>query len=170
MLEKYCKFANYLSLFLAKFSYILFLLLILNVIIEVVSRYFFNSPTVWSIEIAQYLFGITFLLSGAFTLQQKGHVRVDILLMPLSKKTRRILGIICHFISIFYLSVLLYITFIKAYESIKYMEVMDTVWAPYTWPVFICLPIAVFVMILQAFAMIIQTWKKLGNDEVHYGI
>ncbi len=170
MLEEYCKFANYLSLILAKFSYVLFLLLILNVIIEVISRYFFNNPTVWSIEIAQYLYGITFLLSGAFTLQQKGHVRVDILLMAFSQKVRRILGIICHFVSIFYLSVLLYIAFIKAYESLKYMEVMDTVWAPYTWPVMICLPIAVFVMILQAFAMIIQTWKKLYNDEVQHGI
>ena len=161
VLNKITKFSDTLSIILAEVSVILVLLLMLNVVIEVASRYIFNNPTIWSIEVAQYLFGMTFLLSGAYTLQQKGHVRVDIVLMLLKKKTRRILGIICHFITIFYLLILLYISSIRAYESIYYLEVMDTVWAPYTWPVMICVPIGVAAMILQSITMTLQTWQKM---------
>ncbi len=168
-LKKYCKIANFISIFCAKICVIIFLLLLATIIYEVVARYWFNSPTMWSVEVSQYLFGITFLLAGGYTLANKGHVRVDILILIFSKQSRRILGIICYFISIGYLLVLLYITVPRAWESIYYKEVMDSVWAPYTWPILIFVPIGVFVMILQAVAMIIETWQKHTAEGGNYG-
>ena len=47
--------------------------------LEVVSRYFFNSPTVWAHGYTQRLFGSYFILIGAFTFIHQGHVRIDII-------------------------------------------------------------------------------------------
>ena len=53
---------------------------------EVFWRYGFNRPTIWVHETSEHLFAIFFLLGGAYTLSQGGHVRVDVLTTKLSAK------------------------------------------------------------------------------------
>jgi len=58
----------------------IFVLLIMSItLLEVVLRYGFNRPTMWVHETSQQIFAIAFLLGSAYTLQEGGHVRVDIL-------------------------------------------------------------------------------------------
>jgi len=55
---------------------------------EVLLRYAFNSPTNWAHESMTLMFGMQYLLAGAFALREGGHVRVDILYMrakPMNK-------------------------------------------------------------------------------------
>ncbi len=58
------------------------------VLLEVFLRYALGRPTVWVNETTQFLFGISFLLGGAYTLAQGGHVRVDVVLNLLSARRR----------------------------------------------------------------------------------
>ena len=46
---------------------------------EVVSRYVFNAPTVWGMELAVLLFGPYFLLGGPYLLHLRGHVALDLM-------------------------------------------------------------------------------------------
>ncbi|NOG32123.1 TRAP transporter large permease subunit [Halomonas sp. TBZ9] len=46
---------------------------------EVLVRYAFNSPTNWVHESMTLMFGMQYLLAGAYALREGGHVRVDIL-------------------------------------------------------------------------------------------
>lgn len=46
---------------------------------EVFVRYALNSPTNWAHESMFLMFGMQYLLAGAFALREGGHVRVDIL-------------------------------------------------------------------------------------------
>ena len=55
---------------------------------EVVMRYIFNAPTTWVHESAFLLFGMQYLLSGALTLKDEGHVRVDVLYVKLPPRGR----------------------------------------------------------------------------------
>ena len=55
---------------------------------EVMMRYVFNQPTIWAHELSAILYAIFFLLGGAYTLQQKGHINVDILYLRLSPRKR----------------------------------------------------------------------------------
>jgi len=71
---------NLLSYFLFLFFALLFM--------EVILRYFFNSPTVWANELAQMLFGAYAILAGGYILRTGGHVNVDILYSHLSKKSK----------------------------------------------------------------------------------
>ncbi len=55
---------------------------------EVVMRYLFNMPTIWVHESSYLLFGMQYLLAGAFALLHGDHVRVDILYIKLPPRGR----------------------------------------------------------------------------------
>lgn len=58
---------------------------------EVVSRYFFNAPTIWASEVAVYIFMWTMFCGAAYTLQEGKHVHIDLLLERLPNPLRRVL-------------------------------------------------------------------------------
>lgn len=55
---------------------------------EVVMRYLFNMPTIWVHEASYLLFGMQYLMAGAFALLHGAHVRVDILYVKLPPRGR----------------------------------------------------------------------------------
>ncbi len=55
---------------------------------EVIMRYVFNQPTIWVHEACFLLFGMQYLLAGAYTLMEGGHVRVDVLYIKLPARGR----------------------------------------------------------------------------------
>ncbi|MEI7444982.1 MAG: TRAP transporter small permease subunit [Burkholderiales bacterium] len=57
----------------------LLIALTLLVCIEVVRRYALNSPSQWGFELSVMMYGTLFMLTGAYTLAQNGHVRGDFL-------------------------------------------------------------------------------------------
>ena len=59
---------------------------------EVVARYGFGAPTVWGSDLAAMLTGALFLLGGARTLREGGHVRIDVLSSRLPAPVRRTIG------------------------------------------------------------------------------
>ena len=52
-----------------------------------VSKTFFHPP-LWTLEFAQFLMVAYFLLGGAYSLQLKGHVRMDLLYGMWSERTQ----------------------------------------------------------------------------------
>ena len=55
---------------------------------EVVARYFFNSPTNWAHESMFLMFGMQYLIAGAYAMLTESHVRVDIFYAPLPRKKK----------------------------------------------------------------------------------
>ena len=49
------------------------------VCVEVVKRYILNMPTAWIFDASNMLYGTLFMICGAYTLAQNGHVRGDFL-------------------------------------------------------------------------------------------
>ena len=88
------------------------LLLVVLICLDVLFRYFFNSTQVWLIELEWYLFGVLFLLSGAWCWQQNKHVRVDVFygkFKPASKRRLDFIGTL--FVGIPWICVVLYASF-----------------------------------------------------------
>lgn len=56
--------------------------------IEVVARYAFNSPTIWSRAINKQIFGVFILFAGVYALQKGAHLRVEMLYERLSPGLR----------------------------------------------------------------------------------
>jgi len=66
----------------------------LGVTYEVIMRYFFNAPTRWAFELNIYLLCACALLAGGYCLLQEGHVRVDILYVRFSPRTKAIIDLV----------------------------------------------------------------------------
>ncbi len=88
--------------------------LILIITFEVVCRYGFNAPTVWAYDMAYMIGGSMMALGMGYVLQERGHVRVDILYDRLSLRLRRLLDL--TFTGIFFFP----ITTFFAYHSWQY--------------------------------------------------
>ena len=63
-------------------------LMVLVVFYDTVMRYAFNKGNVALQELEWHLFSIIFLIGAAYTLKEEGHVRVDIIFVNLSEKTK----------------------------------------------------------------------------------
>lgn len=63
-------------------------LMVLVVFYDTVMRYAFNKGNVALQELEWHLFAIVFLIGAAYTLKEEGHVRVDIIFVNLSEKTK----------------------------------------------------------------------------------
>lgn len=75
---------NRFSELLGKITAVLFILLLLNVFIDVVMRYAFNDVSIGMQELEWHLYAAIFMLGIPYTLYKDGHVRVDIIYDNLS--------------------------------------------------------------------------------------
>jgi TRAP-type mannitol/chloroaromatic compound transport system permease small subunit len=66
---------------------------------EVVARYLFNMPTIWVHEASFLLFGMQYMMAGAYGLLHGSHVRVDVLYPRLSARRQAALSV---FTSVFF--------------------------------------------------------------------
>jgi len=55
---------------------------------EVIARYVFNSPTNWAHEAMYLMFGMQYLIAGAYAMLTESHVRVDVFYAPMSPKRK----------------------------------------------------------------------------------
>ena len=62
--------------------------MVLIVFYDTVMRYAFNKGNVALQELEWHLFAVVFLIGAAYTLKEGGHVRVDILFINFSRKTK----------------------------------------------------------------------------------
>jgi len=140
-------------------SYSIFVLLIL-VVVEVVSRYLFGNPTIWSSELQTYIYGIYFILGGAYTLLADGHVRIETFYDKMEGKKRLIADGI-NFSCIAIVSVwLVWKGTEVGIESLLAGERSHTVWAPYLAPLKLAVPIGSGMLLIAA---CIELIKKISN-------
>lgn len=66
----------------------LLIALMLLVCADVVLRYVFNKPSQWGFELSTMMYGALFMLCGAYTLAQNGHVRGDFLYGSMKPRTQ----------------------------------------------------------------------------------
>jgi TRAP-type mannitol/chloroaromatic compound transport system permease small subunit len=66
----------------------LIIVLLALVCVEVFKRYIMNMPTAWIFDASNMLYGSAFMLCGAYTLAQNGHVRGDFLYSSMRSRTQ----------------------------------------------------------------------------------
>ncbi len=77
------------------------LLLTLILAYEVLMRYVFNAPTKWAYDISYMLGGTFFLMGAAYTLWNKGHVRIDLFYMRFSPRKRALIDVFFYLVFFF---------------------------------------------------------------------
>jgi TRAP-type mannitol/chloroaromatic compound transport system permease small subunit len=78
-IQKILHTADRISTWFGKSFAWLIVVLMLLVVVEVFKRYILNAPTAWVFDASNMLYGTLFMMGGAYTLSQDGHVRGDFL-------------------------------------------------------------------------------------------
>jgi TRAP-type mannitol/chloroaromatic compound transport system permease small subunit len=148
---------NFLSYFLFAFFALLF--------IEVILRYFFNSPTVWANELAQMLFGTYAILGGGYILLIGGHVNVDIVYSRFSVKARAAIDIVTSLLFFLFCGMLLIYGGSLAWDSLSRFEHSQSAWNPPLYPAKLMIPLAAALLILQGITKLIRDFLILLDHD-----
>ena len=70
--------------------------LMLLVVAEVFKRYALNAPTAWVFDASNMMYGTLFMMGGAYTLAQDGHVRGDFLYGRFKPRTQASIDIVLY--------------------------------------------------------------------------
>lgn len=145
-------------------SYFLFVIFIL-LFSEVLLRYLFNAPTVWTNELSQMLFGSYVILSGGYILLGGGHVNVDILYSRFSRRTRAGLDVITSVLFFLFAGMLLVYGGSLAFESLGLWEHSESAWNPPIYPVKLMIPLGALLLIFQGLSKLILDLFVLFGKE-----
>ena len=160
-----------------------------------VSKTFF-TPSLWTLETAQFIMVAYYVLGGPYSIQLGSNVRMDLFYGNWSTKQKAWMDGFTVFFLLFYLGVLLYgalgslsyslgyfgtepITYFKdlivafftggptaASEELGYLERSSTAWRPYIWPIKLILAAGVFLMILQVLAEFFRDIGRMRGVEL----
>ena len=120
-------------------------------------RYAFNmSSNAW-LEIQWYLFGAIFLLASSYTLRRNEHVRIDVIVGKLSKRTQVWIYLFCFLLFLLPATLLiLYFAVPFAMESIRNQEVSSNAGGLIVWPAKALIPLGFLMLTMQGISELIK--------------
>src|SRR3954466_9079034 len=75
--------------------------LVAAVAYEVIARYAFDAPTIWSFDVTYMLYGTIFMLGAAYALHKGAHIRTDFFYEKWSVQTRGMVDSISYVVFFF---------------------------------------------------------------------
>ncbi|MCQ0091636.1 TRAP transporter small permease subunit [Roseovarius sp. M141] len=160
-----------------------------------VSKTFFE-PTLWTLEMAQFVMVAFYVLGGPYAIQMGSNVRMDLFYGNWTVRQKAWMDAITVLFLMFYLGVLLYgaigstayslghftgepFSFFwdlfktlltegpsAAKEQMGFMERSPTAWRPYIWPVKTIMIIGVTLMLLQVTAEFFRDIGRIRGEEI----
>jgi TRAP-type mannitol/chloroaromatic compound transport system permease small subunit len=133
--------------------------LVLAVAYEVISRYVFDAPTIWSFDVTYMLYGTIFMLGAAFALLKGAHIRTDFFFEKWSVRTKGMIDSIA-FIVFFFPSIFVFFL-VSGQESWYAMQIGETSeqtpWRPILWPFKMVVPLTCILLLVQGLSETIKS-------------
>jgi TRAP-type mannitol/chloroaromatic compound transport system permease small subunit len=130
-----------------------------------VSKTFF-MPSLWTLESAQFAMVSYYILGGAYAIQLKANVRMDLFYGNWSIKKRAWADAFTVFFLIFFLFVLLYGGLESMLYSFEYGQRSRSAWRPLMWPIKAVMCIGFVMMILQAISEFFKDIAIIRGAEI----
>lgn len=130
-----------------------------------ISKAFFN-PSLWTLEMAQFVMVAYYILGGPYAMQLEGHVRMDLFYAQQSPVRRAWWDGFTVFALIFYLGVMLYGAIDSTIYAFTYNERSPTAWRPYMWPIKVTLCVGFFLMLLQAISSLLKDIATIRGEKI----
>jgi TRAP-type mannitol/chloroaromatic compound transport system permease small subunit len=131
-----------------------------------VTRYIFNVPFVWIIEMAQFLMAAYYILGGGYSMQLDAHVRMDVWYERWQPKRRAFIDSITVFCLLFYLAMMIYGGISSSLYSLKYNQTNYSAWAPPMAPIKIIMTAGFVLMFLQAISIFFKDLARATDREL----
>ena len=132
---------------------------------EIFVRQVLVKPTVWVSEATVFGCGLLYLLGGAWTLKQDGHVRVDMLYHGLSRRGKAIIDCVTYFAFLLYIAVMIWAAWQYMEQSIAVRETTMSPWDPAIWPLKIALVVSMIMLLLQQTAKFVRDLYYIMKGE-----
>ena len=120
----------------------------------------FMRPSLWTLEMAQFLMVAYFVLGGPYSIQLNSNVRMDLAYGALSLRAKALTDTFTVFFLIVYLGFLLYGGINSLTYSIEFGDRSPSAWRPYMWPIKAVTVLGIVLMLLQAVA---ELFKDIGR-------
>lgn len=142
--------------------------LVITITYDVIMRYLFNAPTNWSYTLSYMLGATMFCIGQAYVHRINGHVRVDLLYVKFSPKTKLLLDLI--FTILFFLPVFLLVSK-SLWENFFYSfhvqeKAIHSTWYPITWPYKFLIAIGFSLFFIQGIMRFIEDLRTLVKGGV----
>jgi TRAP-type C4-dicarboxylate transport system permease small subunit len=102
---------------------LLILIVTFTTFYEVIARYFFHSPTTWSLDFGIYFVMWGTFLGAAFTMRTHGHIGVEVLVQKLSRSIQRQIKIGVYSLCLAFCVILTWTALKSCIEAYRFNEV-----------------------------------------------
>jgi len=145
----------------------LLVVLIAEVFYDVVMRYAFSAPTVWSYDVSYMLGGAVILMASAWVLKRGEHISMDVISQRFTVRTRLVLDVV------FLIAVFFPLTYVLMEQSLRMtmISVMNnetssvSFWRPVYWPFRIAISAGLVLLLAQGVSNLIRKcYALLGRE------
>jgi TRAP-type mannitol/chloroaromatic compound transport system permease small subunit len=123
---------------------------------EVIARFAFNSPTNWVHESMFLMYGMQYMLAGAYAYREDQHVRVDVIYTKFSPRGKAIADIVTSVFFFIFIGVMFWTSWRFAADAIGNDEHSFTEWGVQYWPIKLMMPIGAGLLFLQGVSKLIK--------------
>ena len=123
---------------------------------EVIAQFVFNSPTNWVHESMFLMYGMQYMLAGAYAYREDQHVRVDVIYSQFSPRGKAIADIVTSVFFFIFIGTLFWTSYKFAADAVGLGEVSFTEWGVQYWPVKLTMPIGAGLLLLQGVCKLIK--------------
>jgi TRAP-type mannitol/chloroaromatic compound transport system permease small subunit len=125
-----------------------------------------GRPSLWTLEMAQFVMVAYYILGGPYAWQMGGHVRMDLFYARQSPRRRALWDAFTVLAVMLYLAVLIWGSIDATVYSFTYAERSPTAWRPYLWPIKVIMVVGFTLMLLQAVASLIRDIATLRGETI----
>jgi len=133
--------------------------LVLAVSYEVLARYLFDAPTIWSFDVTYMLYGTIFMLGSAYALHKGAHIRTDFFFEKWSIRTKGMIDSIAYLAFFFpAIFVFLLVSGAEGWYAFEIGETSEqTPWRPILWPFKWVVPLTCLLLLIQGVSETIKS-------------
>ena len=147
----YVKYVDAVNRFFGRMAMYMIFAMLAVLLYSSISKTFF-VPSMWTLEVAQFLMAAYYILGGGYSMQLHAHVRMDLIYSRWSRPRMAFADTLTSVCLISYL-VLLLIGGVSSTEyALEYGETSYSSWSPYMAPIKIVMVFGIALMLLQAIA------------------
>ena len=140
---------NRVSNGLAAFACLILVVVMMTTFVDVIGRYFFNSPVTFAVELIQLGMGLLVLFGLAITTLERGHIAVDIVESMVPETVRKLFAIIAALSGVIFISLIAWRLWDRGINFFGDGLATDVLFLP-VWPVVLLMAFAAGVAAIVA--------------------
>ncbi len=153
--------------FLGNITAILLLLMMFNILLNVILRYFFSYGSIAMQEMEWHLFSVMFLLGISYALQDEAHVRVDFIYDRFSNKRKALINIIGTILFLIPFALfIIYGSYEFVFDAYDVAEISENPGGlTHRWIIKAMIPLSFFILFLSGISYIFKNLQTIRGEK-----